>query len=292
MAHRTLEDVAVDGASGVPGRRSMSWSVSTSRSVSGSVAGSVSGLRSLLRRWRLRILVTVAVVLLLPVPWQHKADSGLGLAWGLDNRLVVEGQRLDPAGQYSWLTAGRPAVVGEVAWNRVAELFDAEAPTVIADLRSGPVTSRPVHVEPLAAAVGMVTAGVDVTMTEHVDAVIGGHGPPYSWIRTMSMGSSHGLMVGLVTYAAVSGEDLAAGRHVAGTGQLSADGSVGRIGGLTAKATGARRAGADVLLVPASQARELEGVDLGGIRVLGATSLKDAIQQLRATRDEGRRTKR
>ncbi len=138
----------------------------------------------------------------------------------------------------------------------------------------------------------MATAGVDVTLTEHVDAVIGGHGPPYSWIRTMSMGSSHGLMVGLVTYATVSGEDLAAGRHVAGTGQLSADGSVGRIGGLVAKASGARRAGADVLLVPASQARQLDGADLGGVRVLGVTSLKDAIQQLRTTRDEGQRTKR
>ncbi len=98
MAHRAFEDVAIAGVSGALGPLATS--------------------RSLLRRWRLRLLVAVAVVLLLPVPWQHKADSGLGLAWGLDNRLVVEGQRLDPAGQYSWLTAGRPALVGEVAWNR------------------------------------------------------------------------------------------------------------------------------------------------------------------------------
>ncbi len=271
MAQPTTADLTVDGGS--------------------EVLGSASTSRSLLRRWRLRLLVAVAVVLLLPVPWQHKSDSGLGVAWGMDNRLIVEGERLNPAGQYSWLTAGRPALLGEVAWNRVVELFDAEAPTEIADLRSGPVTSRPVHVEPLAAAVGMATAGVDVSLTEHVDAVIGGHGPPYSWIRTMSMGSSHGLMVGLVTYAAVSGEDLAAGRHVAGTGQLSADGTVGRIGGLAAKASGARRAHADVLLVPAGQRHELDGFDPGGMRILAVTSLKDAIHQLRATRDEGQRTK-
>lgn len=244
------------------------------------------------RRRRLRLLVAAMAVLLLPVPWQHKADSGFGAAWGLDNRLVVEGQRLDPAGQYSWLTAGRPALVAEVVWHRLAGLFDADAPPGMRDLRAGPVTSRPVHVEPLAAAVGMATAGVDVTLTEHVDAVIGGHGPPYNWIRSMSMGSSHGLMVGLVTYAAASGEDLAAGRHVAGTGQLSADGSVGRIGGLAAKASGAQRAGVDVLLVPASQRHELDGFEPGGMRIVGVHSLKDAIKQLRATRDDGRRTKR
>lgn len=247
---------------------------------------------SRVRRWRLRLLVGTVVVLLLPVPWQHKADSGLGVAWGLDNRLVVEGQRLDPAGQYSWLTAGRPAFVAEIVWHRLVGLVDADAPPSTRDLRAGPVTSRPVHVEPLAAAVGMATAGVDVTLTEHVDAVIGGHGPPYSWIRSMSMGSSHGLMVGLVTYAAVSGEDLAAGRHIAGTGQLSADGSVSRIGGLAAKASGARRAGADVLLVPAGQRLELDAFDADGMRILGVDSLKDAIVQLRATRDEGQRPKR
>lgn len=243
------------------------------------------------RRWRLRLLVVAVAVLLLPVPWQHKADSGFGAAWGLDNRLVVEGQRLDPAGEYSWLTAGRPALVAEVVWHRFAGLLDADPAHGMRDLRAGPVTSRPVHVEPLATAVGMATAGVDVTLTEHVDAVIGGHGPPYTWIRSMSMGSSHGLMVGLVTYAAVSGEDLAAGRHIAGTGQLSADGSVGHIGGLAAKVSGAHRAGVDVLLVPASQRHELDGLEPGGMRILSVDSLKDAIHQLRATRDEGRRTK-
>ncbi len=249
-------------------------------------------LPSLLRRWRLRLLVGALVVLLLPVPWQHKADSGLGVAWGLDNRLIVEGQRLDPPGQYSWLTAGRPALVGEVVWHRVAGLVDPDAVSGTRDMRAGPVASRPVHVEPQAAAVGMSAAGVDVTLTEHVDAVIGGHGPPYSWIRTMSMGSSHGLMVGLVTYSAVSGEDLAAGRHIAGTGQLHADGTVGPIDGLLAKASGALRAGADVLLVPAPQRSELDGFVADGMRILGVTSLEDAITQLRVTRYSGGNTPR
>ena len=99
----------------------------------------------------------------------------------------------------------------------------------------------------------------------------------------MAMGSSHGLMVGLTTYVAASREDLAAGRHVAGTGRLLGDGTVGTIGGLASKAGAARRAGADVLLVPAGQVHLLDGVDLGGMRVLAVTTIDDAIDQLRST---------
>jgi len=232
--------------------------------------------------------VATAIVLLLPVPWQHRNDSGLGIAWRMDDRLIVEGQRLDPPGQYSWLTAGRPPIVAEIVWYHALGVVDADTPPVARDLRIGAASSRPVHVEPLAAALGMAMADgglPDSGEIEDVDAVLGGHGPPYSWIRSMSMGASHGLMVGLVTYAAMVDEDLAGGRHVAGTGQLAADGSVERIGGLRAKAAGARRAGADVLLVPASQQHELHGFDLGGMRVLAVHSLGDAIDQLRATRD-------
>lgn len=246
------------------------------------------------RPWRralLRALAVAVVVLLLPVPWQHKADSGLGVAWGMDNRLVVEGERLDPSGRYSWLTAGRPPIVGELVWNRLVRLFDPGAPPAARDLRVGDAAHRPVYAEPMAAAVGRAAAAnggiVPAIEIEPIDAVIGGHGPPYSWFRKLSMGSSHSMMVGLVTYAATAGEDLAAGRHVAGTGRLFRDGTVGGIGGLQAKASGARRAGVDVLLVPAVQRDELDGVDLGGMHVLGVSSLDDAIVQLRATRDLG-----
>ena len=310
------------------------------------------------RRWRRRLLVLAVVVLLLPVPWRHVSDSVVGLAWGLDNRLIVGDQRLDPPGQWSWLTVGRPALVGELAWQRLRRTLDPSSPPGARDLRTGSISSRPDHVEAVAAAVGLQRAGRDLQLgvrvlvadpvadglpadaelvyvnarrltdraswrealgatrargrltmvtTEgtayvapdgrlpyrHVEvidlappgitAAVGGHGPPYSWLRSMAMGSSHGLMVGLTTYAAVSGEDLAAGRHVAGTGRLLGDGTVGTIGGLRSKAGAARRAGADVLLVPASQARQLDDVDLGGVRVLAVTTIDDAIGQLRAT---------
>lgn len=242
------------------------------------------------RRTGRRLLVAALLVLLLPVPWQYNATSRLGMAWGMDNRLVVEGHRLDPPGQYSWLTAGRPAVVGELLWFRLTTLLgdgDETAVPPTRDMRGGTEANRPRSAEPIAAAVGIAAAQHRSLAHERltpVDAVIGGHGPPYSWFRSLSVGASHGLMVGLVTYASVSGEDLAGGRHVAGTGVLAEDGSVGIIGGLVAKALGARRAGVDVLLVPAAQQHELDGLDLGGMQVLPVGTLDDAIVQLRATR--------
>jgi hypothetical protein len=186
------------------------------------------------------------------------------------------------------LTVGRPVLVGELGWHQAFAMIDRVETTIARDLRLGDAATRPVHVEPRAAAVGLAAAGMATHRPDGgldpADAVLGGHGPPYSWVRSLSVGASHGLVIGLVTYATASGEDLAGGRHVAATGQLAVDGTVGRIGGLPAKARGAQRAGVDVLLVPAGQQHQLDDLGLGSMQVLGVTSLADAIDQLRATR--------
>lgn len=302
----------------------------------------------------------LVVALLLPVPWQHRQDSSLGIAWRLDRRLHLGDAALDPPGRYSWLTVGRPALVGELLWQSVTQVTDPRARPLARDLRRGSVNSRPEHVEGVAAAVGLRRAGHDVTLavevtvsvpeaghdglptrarithvngvrlddraalvdalqasvadgalsfrtaagTRHVtssagrlpylhveivdlapdvEAAVGGTGPPYSWIRSMAMGSSHGLMVGLTTYASVIDDDLARGRHVAGTGRLLGDGTVGSIGGLRAKANAARRAGADVLLFPASQAHLLATFDPGQMQLLPVATLDEAILALEAS---------
>lgn len=308
-----------------------------------------------MRRWRWPVTILL-VVLVLPVPWLHHAESRLGLAWRLDERLVVEGTQVDPPGRWSWLTVGRPVLVGELLWDRLGRDAGSGADPVARDVRHGSVSSRPVNVDRVAAAVGLREAGRDVTLAievvvsgatqpelppaarlthlngtaladraalrealadsrrtgrlsfttakgDHhavdghalpfrrievvdvapqVEAAIGGQGAPYDWIRSMSMGSSHGLMVGLVTFVSVSGEDLARGRHVAGTGRLLGDGTVHAIGGLEAKASGARRADVDVLLVPATQLAQLDGFDAGDMQVVGVRTLSDAIEALRA----------
>ena len=103
---------------------------------------------------------------------------------------------------------------------------------------------------------------------------------PVDWFRELSLGSSHGLMVALTTYAHVADGDLAAGRHIAGTGGIRGDGTVVAIGGLRAKAEAARRAGADVLFFPASQELILKGFDAGGMVLVPVTTLAEAIEWL------------
>ena len=103
---------------------------------------------------------------------------------------------------------------------------------------------------------------------------------PVDWFRELSLGSSHGLMVALTTYAQVAEGDLAAGRHIAGTGGIRGDGTVVAIGGLRAKAEAARRAGADVLFFPASQELILQGFEPRGMALVPVTTLAEAIEWL------------
>jgi hypothetical protein len=103
---------------------------------------------------------------------------------------------------------------------------------------------------------------------------------PGAWFRHLAVGSSHGLMVALVSYVYASGDDLAAGRTIAGTGRIRGDGVVGSIGDLWSKAVAARDVGADVLLFPAHQVELLDGFNAGEMRLLPVATLADAIAAL------------
>lgn len=106
---------------------------------------------------------------------------------------------------------------------------------------------------------------------------------PGEWLRNLSLGRSHGMMVALTTYAHASGEDLAQGRHIAGTGGIRGDGTVTRVGGVAAKAQAAHRAGADVVFLPAPQAHLVDDADLPGTAVVPVETLADAIGWLAAS---------
>ena len=307
------------------------------------------------RRVRVVGVATAATLLvaMLPVPWMTAGlDDPPGTAWRLDGRLHVNGERIDPAGEWYWLTVGRPPLVAEV----VRGWFVTDAGPV--SMRSGTAASRPQMNEPAAVAVGLLAAGRSVELdlvvelsrpvlpgipdrlvvatlngiepitradweralatlgeqntitglagttyefdgavlpydradlldvpAQQVDAVIGGRlarTPIGRWFRGLALGRSHGMMVALVTYAHVSGDDLARGRTIAGTGGVRGDGQVVRVGGVRPKATAAARLGADVLLVPAEQVGELADVDLGTTAVIAVDDLQGAIDALRA----------
>ncbi len=95
-------------------------------------------------------------------------------------------------------------------------------------------------------------------------------------------GPSAGLMVGLTVYDLLADEDLLAGRTIAGTGTLDADGSVGPVGGVPEKIRSAVELGADVVFVPESQLDQ--AVATGSeVTVVGVATLDEAIEHLRAT---------
>ena len=304
-------------------------------------------------RWLVPAAAVLAFVALLPVPWMiADVDDPPGNAWRLDGRVSINGDRLDPSGDWYWLTVGRPPIIAELVRGWVTG-GPAERPiSMVAGRRS----TRPAFSEPAAAAVGLRRAGwalrtriivevsepldevlparavlaqvngmglttreewnsvlehlhevntveleggdtfqfrgaampfrrVDVIElpVEELDVLVGGALAttlPGSWYRNLSLGSSHGLMVALVAYVYGSDDQLARGRTIAGTGTMLADGTVGAIGGLAAKATAARDIGADVLLFPAQQAELLAGFDAGSMRLMPVVSLEDAIATL------------
>jgi hypothetical protein len=300
------------------------------------------------RRWLRRAVVLVVIVLLLPVPWRHHvSETPPGLAWRLNGRLHVDGRVVDPPGRWSWLTVGRPPLVGEVLWQQV------RGEPLARDLRAGPVVAHPQVSDPIAVAAGRNAAGAGLPMailveasgavadglpdpvvltrlngvaltdrrsfdlavqrargstwfwtedgTYHrsrelelpylrvtvydiappdLEARVGSDHPALRWVRSLAVGYSHGLVVALMAYADESGFDLAQGRHIAATGRMLGDGSVGRIGGLPAKARAARRAGADVFLFPSTQAVELVGFDPGAMELIGVADLQGAVEAL------------
>lgn len=63
-------------------------------------------------------------------------------------------------------------------------------------------------------------------------------------------GGSAGLMMSLAIYNALTEYDYSRGLVVAGTGTISADGTVGEIGGVNYKLTGAVSGGVDIFFVP------------------------------------------
>jgi len=93
------------------------------------------------------------------------------------------------------------------------------------------------------------------------------------------VGPSAGLIFSLAIYSLISPGDILGGNKVAGTGEITADGTVRAIGGLQEKIRGAEKAGSKTFLVPADNCRDLEGLE-SSLTLVKVTTLKDAIESL------------
>jgi PDZ domain-containing protein len=90
-------------------------------------------------------------------------------------------------------------------------------------------------------------------------------------------GPSAGLAYSLAVADLLARQDYAAGRTIATTGTIEADGEVGEVGGVEQKAIAAERAGAQLFLVPREEVDQARGVDL---TVQGVDRLEEALRLL------------
>lgn len=99
-------------------------------------------------------------------------------------------------------------------------------------------------------------------------------------------GPSAGMMFALGIIDTLTPGELNGGQNVAGTGTITADGTVGPIGGIQQKLWGAEGAGADYFLAPDANCDEVVGHVPSGLRVFSVKTLDDALDALTAIREK------
>ncbi|MEJ5945276.1 S16 family serine protease [Pseudokineococcus basanitobsidens] len=98
-------------------------------------------------------------------------------------------------------------------------------------------------------------------------------------------GPSAGMVFALGIVDLLTPGSLTGGRHVAGTGTVTAEGAVGAIGGIRQKLVGASRAGATVFLAPVANCGEVVGSVPDGMQVVAVATLGEARSALESLDD-------
>jgi PDZ domain-containing protein len=93
-------------------------------------------------------------------------------------------------------------------------------------------------------------------------------------------GPSAGTMFALGIIDKLTKLNLTGGKFIAGTGEITATGQVGAIGGIQQKMVGARNAGATVFLAPASNCSDTAGAVPAGLTVVKVSTLSQAVTYL------------
>ena len=93
-------------------------------------------------------------------------------------------------------------------------------------------------------------------------------------------GPSAGLMFALGIIDKLTPDSLTGGRHIAGTGTIEPDGTVGPIGGIRQKLAAARDAGAELFLMPKVHCAEAKGHIPEGLTVAAVGTLGDAVEAI------------
>ena len=169
---------------------------------------------------------------------------------------------------------GRPTATVAQLRKRLATVKPGQA-VKLRVRRAGEVIARRVRTIADPAVPGRTILGIfragqaaDIKLPLRVDIDLGKVGGP-----------SAGLPFALDVYEQL-GHDIDRGLRVAATGELDLDGSVHAIGGVKQKTFGARKAGADVLLMPAGENAAEARKYAGSLRVIPVESFQQALQAL------------
>jgi PDZ domain-containing protein len=103
---------------------------------------------------------------------------------------------------------------------------------------------------------------------------------PVEFKETEIGGPSAGLAFTLALIDDLTPGELTGSQKIATTGTMSGDGTVGEVGGVEQKTRSAKKAGAKLFLVPASEAEEARKF-AGSMKVVGVDDLEQAITALK-----------
>ncbi len=98
-------------------------------------------------------------------------------------------------------------------------------------------------------------------------------------IKTGNVGGpSAGLMMALNVYNLLTPIDITNSMIIAGTGTIEIDGSVGPVGGIKQKITAAKRAGAELILVPVANYEEAKKLETDTTAIVQVDSFEEALE--------------
>ena len=182
-----------------------------------------------------------------------------------DVLLSIDGEAVtDEARLRALIAAGGVGQALQVRYERKG----VAATTAITTAAADGDASRPViGISPVEAAVDLPFE-VDITLEE-----VGG--------------PSAGLMFSLGILDKLGAPSLTGGKYIAGTGEITADGTVGAIGGIPQKLIAARAKGAVAFLVPEANCAEAVTRAPAGLALLKVADLDAALDGLEALRTGG-----
>ena len=98
-------------------------------------------------------------------------------------------------------------------------------------------------------------------------------------IKTGNVGGpSAGLMMALNVYNNLIPEDITNSLVIAGTGTIEIDGSVGPVGGVKQKVIAAKRAGAELILVPTANFEEAKPLETESTEIVAIDTFDEALK--------------